>query len=286
MIAAMNGLRAAVIRAVVKWSCVAAIGVVSLPAVAQTASQASMARAKTLFENGRRLFKEEHYSDAIVAWKEGYKLSNRPLFLYNIGLAYEKQSFLIEALEYINRYRALAPSKEAEGLTKRAEALEARIDAIERTGIDPGREDDVKEDWQREILDLDDFGELSRPEEEKPKKRKRVSNIPVAPIALGGVGLASFVGAVVLGANASSGRKEAKTFCTEGDGWTCTSEAQPYLQEATGYAVGSDVLLLAGTGAVAAGVVIWIQQRKKKPTEPVVGAGWNDGPTFVVEGRF
>jgi tetratricopeptide (TPR) repeat protein len=84
-------------------------------------------RARELFQNGRVLHEEGRYEDAIAAWEEGYRLSKRPLFLYNIGNAYEKLGDLEHAIEYFNRYRAFAPEEERVTLERKIRALEERV---------------------------------------------------------------------------------------------------------------------------------------------------------------
>ena len=71
-------------------------------------SAAELARAKQLYINGRELFSEEKYREAVDAWREGYRLSRKPAFLHNMGLAYEQMGFIEEAIDTLTRYRAFA----------------------------------------------------------------------------------------------------------------------------------------------------------------------------------
>src|SRR5688572_22790375 len=47
-------------------------------------------RARQLFEEGRGLFAEQRYEDALDRFRRSYDLSHRPALLYNIGLAADR----------------------------------------------------------------------------------------------------------------------------------------------------------------------------------------------------
>ena len=238
-------------------------------------AQDNTEQARTLFANGKRLFKEGLYDDAIAAWKEGYRLSSKPLFLYNIALGYERMAFLVEALEYMNRYRAFAPAREADQLTVRVAEIEHRILEIEAGRPDPGHKtsggsDAAFEDLPNEPVDLEPVGE----DEEVPKIK-----LPVAPITFAAAGLGGIVAGSVLGAKAGGARKEAQGYCVEGDSSYCTYEADPLMSQSRGLAVASDISFIVGTGALAAGVYTFLFTGEG----PSVYFGSNgQGPTVTV----
>lgn len=91
------------------------------------ADDASDARAKELYENGADLYDEGRYDDAVAAWEESYRLSNKALLLYNIANAEERAGRYRDALEHLNRYRAFATSDERSILDRRISNLERRI---------------------------------------------------------------------------------------------------------------------------------------------------------------
>ncbi len=71
--------------------------VLSAPlAVAQSSDDA---RARELYANGALLYEEGDYENAVVAWKEAHRLSERPLLLYNIANALERIGEWEEAAE-------------------------------------------------------------------------------------------------------------------------------------------------------------------------------------------
>ncbi len=87
---------------------------------------ANLKRAEELYRNGERLYAEGSYESAILAFKESYELSKAPDLLYNIGNAYERFGDFANARHYLDQYRAFAPEKEREPLSRRIQALEKR----------------------------------------------------------------------------------------------------------------------------------------------------------------
>lgn len=85
-------------------------------------------RARELFENGVILYDEAQYEQAILAWQEAYRLSQRPLFHFNIANAYERLGDLESALDYLHRYRAYAPAEERGTLERRIRTIETRLE--------------------------------------------------------------------------------------------------------------------------------------------------------------
>lgn len=83
-------------------------------------------RGKELFDNGRRLFDEGSYDAAISAFDQAYAITKNPNLLYNIHLAYEKKGDFDKAIEYLDQYRALAPSEEQDELVRARESLQIR----------------------------------------------------------------------------------------------------------------------------------------------------------------
>src|SRR5438045_3180508 len=54
---------------------------------AQAAEPESVARARELYKSGEKAFKAGKYEEALHDLDTGYQLSNRPLFLLNMGHA-------------------------------------------------------------------------------------------------------------------------------------------------------------------------------------------------------
>lgn len=97
------------------------------PAFAQSPSQADLAKAKMLYDVGVQAFDGANYSSAIKAFKEAYRLAQRPGLIFSIAQAHRKQYYLTkdpenlrEALKFYREYA----SKVQEG-GRRADVAEA-----------------------------------------------------------------------------------------------------------------------------------------------------------------
>ena len=157
------------------------------------------ARARELYDNGAILYEEGRYEDAIAAWEEAYRLSGRPLLLFNIANALERLGRYDEAMVDLSRYRAFAPAEERETLDRRIRNLELRID--EQKAAPPV---------------VTTTTTTAAPE--------RTSSVRVLPFVLGGVGLAATAGGVVFGVEAMGARKEAAALCQAAGGSTWCGE--------------------------------------------------------------
>jgi tetratricopeptide (TPR) repeat protein len=99
------------------------------PALHAQAASSADDRARLLYSNGRMLFDEERYDDALLAWQEAYALSGRPLLLYNIALAHEKLGNYGEAVDLLYKYRVYATPDEQQGLIEQIAELQVLIDS-------------------------------------------------------------------------------------------------------------------------------------------------------------
>ena len=90
-------------------------------------AETDIEKAKRLYQNGQELYDEGNYDAAILAWNEGYVLSNKAGFLKNIALAYEAKGEYEEALAKLNEYRAFAPLEEKEALKEHSLVLSQKI---------------------------------------------------------------------------------------------------------------------------------------------------------------
>jgi hypothetical protein len=109
---------------VLSFACMLALS--STPSLAQ-GTDANEARARELFENGSILYDEGRYNEAILAWREAWRISQRPLLLLNIANAQERLGSWREALESLNLYRVYARAEERDSLNRRIANLEERI---------------------------------------------------------------------------------------------------------------------------------------------------------------
>lgn len=91
------------------------------------ATDADLARARELYDNGAALYDEGNYEAAILAFRQSYALSKLPELHYNIANCEERLGNLEAARDALNLYRAVAPSAERAALERRIANLETRI---------------------------------------------------------------------------------------------------------------------------------------------------------------
>lgn len=187
----------------------------------EAAAAADQDRARTLFENGKRLYNEGSYEAAIEAWQACYELSGRPELLYNLSNAHERLGDTALALELLNRYRAQAvlTAEQHEQYARKASTLELRM-----------RED------------------------EAVARRPRPPLGGIAGAVVGGLAIA---GGAVLGSLAQDDRAEVRATCLDlPEGLLCPSAAEAPIRRAEQYGTASLVLLGAGGAAVLTGVTV------------------------------
>ena len=210
-------------------------------------------QAKTLYNNGSRLYDEGRYKEAIQAFQEAYKLSGRHALLYNIAAAQERMGALDDSLETLYQYRIYAPEKEQDTLVKRTTNLQQRI---------------AKQKQEKQ-----------KQEEQKPKENQAalskqetvVPDLPKKPfpsrIALGS--LYTFTGAAVLTSGYFSlrsltARNELGEICQQS---LCPNEANDLLQQDQNSAQIADVAWgLSAIGGTA--IVVHLLRNKNIQISP------------------
>ena len=92
--------------------------------------------AKRLYLNGKMLFQEERYGDAVTAWNKAYELSHKPVVLYNVAIAYEKLEEYQKSIDTLYQYRIYAPLEEQDELVAKIEArVLNKIGAVARIDV-------------------------------------------------------------------------------------------------------------------------------------------------------
>ncbi len=82
--------------------------------------------AKKAFGEGKSLYEEGKFAEAVEKFKESYRLSRNPLLLYNIGFALDQAGQKDKALFYYRKFLADAPktAPQRKDVTKRVEVIE------------------------------------------------------------------------------------------------------------------------------------------------------------------
>lgn len=237
------------------------------------------ARARELFENGALLYEEGDYENAVIAWKEAYDLSERPLLLYNIANALERIGEYQEAFDYLNRYRAWAPAEERDTLDRRMRAIERRLDD-QRADEAAAREQAERDAAEGTRLDATAGGRRTGARGDGPNP---------GPIVLMGAGLAGVATGGVFTGLAMSSRSDAAALCAaNGDDILCPEEARTALDNDRTYSIVSDISMIAGGAVAATGLVLAIvdglQRSKKKGSAVriIPSAGPEGGSVLLV----
>ena len=108
---------------------------------APVADEDPTSRARQLFDSGRRHFELTEYDAALVDFKEGYRLKDDPVFLYNIGLCHRLLGRKSEALQFFKNYlnrRPDAPNRD--DLERKIAALDQEIASEQKARLVAGVE--------------------------------------------------------------------------------------------------------------------------------------------------
>lgn len=230
-------------------------GPVILLALALAAEPEIDARAREIYDNGVILYEEGRYEDAIYAWEEAWKLSPRPLLLFNIANAQERLGHYEAAMDTLGRYRALAPAGERETLDRRIRNIEARIAEIAALPV-----------VAPPVV-------LPTPAPRRPSR--------ALPLALGGAGLAGMAAGAVFGAQALSAREEAAGACVlSGSGSLCMDGDADLLLRDRRASLAADLSFGIGTLALGGSVATWLLG------VPVAITPTTDGGFLTVQGTL
>lgn len=187
------------------------------------------ARARELYIEGDRHYQEGRYEQAVQAFQESYRLSGRPLLLFNLANAYERLGRYQDALEALRGYAPHAPFGEQAQVRARIASLEQRAREAPTQPAAPAgapRGDDA---------------------------------LIVTGIVVGGVGLVMGAGGVAMGLLALDARSRAQAGCATTEGVTlCDESARGALEDDSLFALLADVGMFVGGAALVAGVVLAI----------------------------
>jgi hypothetical protein len=116
-----------------------AVGTAS-PVAAAESAEAREARAH--YRKGEEAFKAGRFEEAFQEWQQGYRLSNRPLFLLNMAHAQRRRGELSSARALYQRFLLIEPQSklrdEIEGvLAEIDETLAAQPGGLERAPAEP-----------------------------------------------------------------------------------------------------------------------------------------------------
>lgn len=187
--------------------------------------------ARSLFSAGQTAFNDARYPDALQHFRRAYELSHRAELLYNIGITEDRLRHDAPALAAFEQFLAEVPEH-----AKRRE-VEARVDVLRQTV----REQAAAETEATSAAASSETEASSAPAPTAVTSGEEGGPSLIGPIALGSVGLAGLIVAVV-GATSSND-------CLTKDNGVCVEE------RATAWA---PTALYGGVGLAAiAGAVVW-----------------------------
>jgi tetratricopeptide (TPR) repeat protein len=238
-------------------------------------------RARELYDNGAILYEEGRYEDAIQAWEEAYRISKRPLLLFNIANAQERIGQYRLALDSLNRYRAFAPADERDVLDRRMRNIERRLKEQEA------------EDEARRVEEEQAAAE----QQEQAAADKQLVVVQKTPAARGprpllGVGI-GLLGGGLAGAGAGAGlsgaalsaRQEIEALCRDAAGTRyCPQSVEPLEADEAQYSLAGDIALIAGGAVAGTGLILMIVDSVTGGTTPVTVVPTPGG--VAVAGRF
>jgi hypothetical protein len=221
-------LRSMVLAALLAGLAGAAPARAAEPGVPGVASETE-GRARTLYDQGMRHFNLSEYDAAIDAFKQGYKLSGNPGFLYNIAQSYRLKGDCPQASTFYRNYLRADPQAE-----NRA-AVEERIAALATCAPDPASSP-----------------ALPRP---TPAPGRTATALRVTGVVAAGVGLALAGTSVYFGLDARDASNKVGELYRTGGTWS------PAAKDTEARGKRSETLMLAlgisGGAAVVAGAVIF-----------------------------
>jgi tetratricopeptide (TPR) repeat protein len=96
-----------------------------------TPSKDQLEAAKKAFGEGKALYDEKKFPEAVEKFKESYRLSRNPLLLYNIGHTLDQAGQKDKALFYYRKFLADAPANAVQ-----RKDVKTRVDVIEKENLE------------------------------------------------------------------------------------------------------------------------------------------------------
>jgi tetratricopeptide (TPR) repeat protein len=256
--------------------------------------------AKQLYLNGKMLFDEKRYEEAVTAWSKAYELSEKPVVLYNIAIAQEKLNLYEESITTLYQYRIYAARDEQEDLLAKITELEAKLVLVkaeeDTKSLDDSYLAEKVDDTQEEesevtVVEVDTTPLPLQNDSTIPE----LTNLPqptMSPIYIAwGVSAASLTSGIVFGVTAKQASELAEyaggcattdigiLLCTE------DSEGEQYTWEAQQKALIADISY--GITILSVGTATWLTiKHRQQTTQDVTSKLWFSTNGFGITGSF
>ena len=111
---------------------------VATPALAAPAAPSDTERAKQYYISGSKHFDLAEYDQALADFKEGYRLKDDPVFLYNIAQCFRLLNKPSDAIQFYKSYLRRQPdAPNADQVEDKIKSLQAIVDAQEKSRQSP-----------------------------------------------------------------------------------------------------------------------------------------------------
>lgn len=250
-----------------------------------------MDRARELYENGVSLYEEGAYEAAALAFLRAYELSEDTNALFNIVLAYDRLGQFERAIEYLDRYRALAPQAERAQLERRKKSLVTRLDKQREAQAlaEAQAEAHAQAHAKPPPSDVADRANDEPLPEDPPPPAHVDRRFPPLAWTLTGAAAVGFGLGLGFGVSSLANSQTGKEGCTEAsDGRLCQSSAGADLQRSRRYAIVADVGFALGATATVGTVIVVVlaARRRKAKTSAAIPIAIPGGAGIALARRF
>jgi len=267
-----------------RWVIVIAMMLVApLSAAGRGAGAAELREAKKHFRTGEKHYKVGEFDKAAEAYKEAYRLSEKPALLFNIAQAYRHAKNHKEALYFYQGYLRNNPKarnradvqqliKELEGLIEAEAKAEADAEKQQRERERERQEAErQRQENERRRLELErkrreaELAELEmRRERLKGNRALRISGVLV-----GSFGVVSVGAGVFFGLSARSDWDEINQLAADGGRWTPAFQEQ-YDDAETKETLATIGLATGGAAIIAGGLMLYFGRDRSDELELAV----------------
>jgi len=236
-------------------------------------------RAEELFFLGDQLYAQGRYEAAITAFQESYRLSGRPLLLFNIANAQERAGRWEEAVVSLRAWLEHAPEAERPAVQSRIASIEERIRERDASRVEPS----PTEPPPPLPVVQPPAPDLAAEPPPPAAPGRSISPLGVALIAGGGavalLGTGFGIASLRQGASADNG------CVTVGGETLCSGEVSGELDKNRAFALAADVTLPVGLAVAAVGLYLVLRSDDEGGPE-VAASPRAGGGVLTVAGTF
>lgn len=211
----------------------------------EPADDARRTRGLALYDDGTAKYDAGDYRGAIEAFKASLDLIGEPQLLYNLGMCFDRLDELDSALEYFQRYRAVAPEAEYEQVDRKIDSIRKRQQAAREPAAT------IESD------DASTGGASSPPRDVEPKSSRTPKVMSPAAWGLLGSSVALLATGGALAIVASRRNSAGADACQEAQGRRlCTGDGADQLRSGGKLGMAAIVVLSVGGALAVAAIAV------------------------------